>query len=57
MCLDADITDILKNVDEADLFKDLKEGEYIARADENGGKGLLQEVIEKINLAGQHLEK
>ena len=44
-------------MDEADLFKDLREGEYVARADEYGGKGLLQEVIEKINLAGQHFEK
>lgn len=52
----------MKNVDEADLFKDLKNGmvepnaTMYANADEGSGKSTLQHVIEKMEAAGEHLE-
>lgn len=52
----------MKNVDEADIFKDLKNGvvepntTVHANAEEGHGKSTLQHVIDKIEAAGEHLE-
>ena len=53
----------MKNVDEVDIFKDLKDGQIDPHAtvhinaEEGGGKSTLEHVMSKIEAAGEHLEQ